>query len=234
MREPVTDIATIDISHGPLGDHTKLFRSAEKSLAAEYADKNLQLYLTSPPDAFAALCRKFTAAYFPRGMVFDFTMHNDENADILASVYPKGRSRAASPSAAHPELTTDTILFRFFRKQNAVEKQALLDFHSRVREVRADRGVCVTAGSYSKKARDYTGMRLELFEQQEFLTILNIEKMREVEDWNKAMALLEEMQKENNDRSVTGIIEKCGRYKTVWSKVFVEESGWTLSRIRLP
>ena len=173
------------------------------------------------------VCRiKGTRHFFEEGTVC---------ADILASIYPRGRSRAASPSAAHLELTTDTILFRFFRSQNAVEKQELLDFHSRVRELRADRGVCVTAGSYSQKARDYTtGMRLDLFEQQEFLVILNIKKMREVEGWDKAMALLEEMRKENNAKSVTGAIVKRGRYKTVWGTTLVEGSDWTTYRIRLP
>ncbi|MCL2205979.1 MAG: hypothetical protein FWB82_05610 [Treponema sp.] len=41
-------------------------------------DKNLQIYLTAPPDAFAAVCQKFVAAYFFRAMTFDFTMHNME------------------------------------------------------------------------------------------------------------------------------------------------------------
>jgi len=148
MHEPIKSITVKGISHDLSGEHNDLLRPTEESPAAEYTDKNLQIYLTAPPDDFAALCRKFTAAYFPRGMVLDFTMHNDECVDILASVYPKGRSRAASPSAAHP------------------------------------------AGSYSKKARDYTtGMRLDLFEQQELLAVLTIEKMREVDCWNKAMTL---------------------------------------------
>jgi len=233
MHELVTN--TIGISCDPLGDNNDLLRPTDKSPVAEHTDRNLQLYLTAPPDTFASLCRKFAACYFPRGMILDFTMHNDECSDILASVYPKGRSRLASPSAAYPDLATDTILFRFFRSQELIEKQALLDFHSRVRELRADRGVCITAGSYSKKVRDYiTGMRFDLLEQQEFLIVLGIEKMPEVDDWNKAMVLLEEMRKENSDKSITSIIVKCGRYKTIWSTKLVEGGDWTSFQIQLP
>ncbi|MCL2231445.1 MAG: restriction endonuclease [Treponema sp.] len=235
MHEPVKEIPFIDTSCGSFGGHNDLLRPAGESPAAEHVDKNLQLYLTAPPDGFAALCRKFTTAYFPRGMILHFIMHNDECADILASVYPKGRSRLASPSAAHPELATNTILFRFFRSQEVIEKQALLDFHSRVRELRADRGVCITAGSYSKKARDYTtGMRFDLLEQKEFLAVLGIEKMLEVDCGLKAMSLLEEMRKENSDTLITGIIAKRGRYKTIWSPMPVEGGGWTFFQVRLP
>ena len=91
--------------------------------------------------------------------------------------------------------------------------------------------VCITAGSYSKKARNYTtGIRFDLLEQQEFLAVLGIEKMLEVDCWNKAMTLL----KENSDKSITGVIVKRGHYKTIWSTMPVEGGDWATFRIQLP
>ena len=75
MHKPVKEIPFIDTSCGSLGGHNDMLSPVGESPVAEYIDKNLQLYLTAPPDGFTALCRKFTASYFPRGMVLDFTMH---------------------------------------------------------------------------------------------------------------------------------------------------------------
>jgi len=126
------------------------------------SNQNLQTFLLSPVSDFVTLCRKVVSGYFPQSKVkiTDITVTKNEYADILTDV----------------ETTTwqDIILFRFIRTSGAVGELLLRDFHSRLKDVKAGRGLCLTAGSFTEEANKFVEARLiDLIEKEELLTILN-------------------------------------------------------------
>jgi tetratricopeptide (TPR) repeat protein len=126
------------------------------------SNQNLQTYLISPPSEFAALCRKLVEAFFPKAKVkiTDISMHKSEYADILAEV--------------HTVKWEDTILFRFLRTTGKIGELMLRDLYSRVKDVKAGRGFCVTAGDYTEGAQQFVEARLiDLIDKKELMKKLN-------------------------------------------------------------
>ena len=111
-------------------------------------NRSLQIYLLAPSVEFTTLCRKVLAGYYPRSKVniIKSEIHNNEWVDIAAEVdTPKW---------------SDTILFRFMRTQGSIGELTLRDLLARLKEEKAGKGVCVTAGSFSDEARLYSEARL--------------------------------------------------------------------------
>jgi len=70
------------------------------------------------------------------------------------------------------------ILFRFFRGQDEVGEREIKDFYTRVRELRADKGVCASVGGFHKKAWN-AAPRIDLIGQGGLVAVLNVEKTHE-------------------------------------------------------
>jgi len=126
------------------------------------SNENLQTFLVSPVSDFVALCRKVVSGYFPQAKVkiTDISIARNEYADILTDV----------------ETTTwqDIILFRFIRTTGQVGELLLRDFHSRLKELKAGRGFCLTAGDFTEEAKKFVEARLiDLIEKEELLKLLN-------------------------------------------------------------
>jgi len=113
-------------------------------------DKNLRAYLTGDSEAFAKLCRKFVKVYYPRGPIRRL-WSRDEWVDIWATVYDPKYNRNVPSSAFNPKWSRDAFLFRFFRGRDVIDDLKVRDFFGRVRGIKADRGVCVSAGALPKK-----------------------------------------------------------------------------------
>jgi hypothetical protein len=126
------------------------------------ANKNLQTFLMAPSSDFVALCRKIVMTYYPRARIkiSNISVHKNEWADILAEVdTPKW---------------SDVVLFRFIRIQGSIGELILRDFHSHTKEVKAGKGICIAAGTFTDEAKRYIEARLiDLIEKDRLSAILN-------------------------------------------------------------
>lgn len=123
-------------------------------------NSNLQAYLMSGTSDFVALCRKFVVGYYQGSFVrIEDVSVAAESIEILCSV-EGGKWE-------------DTQLFRFFRSTGAIGELYIRDFHSKMRDIKCDRGFCVTAGSFTEEARKYVdGRPIDLIEKNKLVSIL--------------------------------------------------------------
>jgi tetratricopeptide (TPR) repeat protein len=126
------------------------------------ASKNLQTYIMSPGAEFVALCRKITLSYFPKAKVkiTKTQVAGNEWVDVVAEIdTPKW---------------SDIVMFRFIRSQGIIGELVVRDFHSRLKDVKAGKGICVGVGQYSDEAKRFTEARLiDLIDKDRFTPILN-------------------------------------------------------------
>jgi restriction endonuclease Mrr len=65
-------------------------------------------------------------------------------------------------------------MFRFIRTQGAIGELVVRDFHSRLKEEKASKGICVAVGKFSDEAKKFTDSRLiDLVEKNALMSILN-------------------------------------------------------------
>lgn len=127
-----------------------------------HSNRNLHIFLASSSSEFVALCRKITDNYFPQARIkiTDVSVTRNEYADILAEV--------------ETAKWVDLILFRYLRTTGQVGELMLRDFHARLKDLKAGRGFCLTAGEFSDSAKSFVEARLiDLIEKQELVKILN-------------------------------------------------------------
>jgi tetratricopeptide (TPR) repeat protein len=126
------------------------------------SNRNLQIFLLGTASDFVTLCRKIALLYFPKAKVkiIDISVQGNDWADILAEIETSKWS--------------DLILFRFIRSQGTVGELAVRDFHARVKDVKAGKGYCITAGTFSDEAKRFVEARLiDLIEKQVLMQTLN-------------------------------------------------------------
>ena len=126
------------------------------------SNRNLQIFLLGTTSDFVTLCRKITLLFFPKAKVkiTDISVQGNDWADILAEVETSKWS--------------DILLFRFIRSQGTIGELAVRDFHARVKDLKAGKGYCVTAGTFSEEAKRFVEARLiDLIEKQVLAQILN-------------------------------------------------------------
>lgn len=123
-------------------------------------NSNLQAYLMSGTSDFVALCRKFIAAFHADAFVKieDISVAAD-SIEILCSI-----------QSARWE---NTELFRFFRSTSSVGELYVRELHSKMRDIKCDKGCCVTAGSYTEEAKKYAeGRPIDLIEKAKLVSVL--------------------------------------------------------------
>ena len=122
---------------------TQLGRAEELS-----SDRNLQTYLIGPSSDFVSVCRRIVAVYFSNAQVKleDIHVESNQHADLLAEVETRNWQ--------------DLILFRFIRHSGNIGELMLRDFHTRIKEVKAGRGICFCAGEFTDGARAFVEARL--------------------------------------------------------------------------
>lgn len=124
-------------------------------------NQNLKTYLIAAPPDFLTLCRKIIAAYFPGAFikVQNMNMITSEYADLVCDIDTRKWQ--------------DTILFRFMRTTGVVGELSIRDFHARLKDTRADRGICMSAGDFSQEAKKFVEARLiDLLPKSELMKIL--------------------------------------------------------------
>ncbi|MBQ9206182.1 MAG: tetratricopeptide repeat protein [Treponema sp.] len=133
-------------------------------LLARYSElnqnKNLQTYLMSSSSDFVALCRKIVMKYYQRAVakIVDIAV-KPEHVEILMTV-----------DFVRAE---ETHIFRFYRTTGAVADLYVREFHARVSEAKADKGICITAGLFSEEGRKYAeGRPIDLVDKNGLIKIL--------------------------------------------------------------
>ncbi len=124
-------------------------------------NKNLQTYLMAVQSEFVSLCRKIVVQFYPGAKVkiTDISVFADYT-DIVSEIdTPKW---------------SDIVIFRFFRSQGSVGELLLRDFHGRIKDLKAGKGICMSAGVYSDESRRFTeGRPIDLFDKDQLNRILN-------------------------------------------------------------
>ncbi|MBE6350900.1 MAG: tetratricopeptide repeat protein [Spirochaetaceae bacterium] len=121
---------------------------------------NLQIYLTAGNSDFVALCRKVVMGFYEKASVkiLDIAVTAD-NTEVLTEI-----------ETAKWE---DTIIFRFYRTTGSIGELYIRDFHGRIRDIKAGRGICFTAGTFSDEARNYIeGRPVDLIEKAMLIKLL--------------------------------------------------------------
>lgn len=135
--------------------------SAQLSRTKElHGNRNLQTYLISPTSEYVTLCRRMVMTFFRNAKIkiLDVSVQKNEFADILTEV--------------ETSRWEDIILFRFIRGTGLVGELVVRDLNSRLKETRAGRGYCVTAGTFSETASGFVEARLiDLLDKDELLKI---------------------------------------------------------------
>ncbi len=126
------------------------------------ANRNLQVYLMSPTSEFIGLCRRLASSFFDEAItrLTNIALHKNEYVDILAEVSSRKWE--------------DIVLFRFIRGTGVIGELMLRDLYARMKEIKAGRGICITAGEYSSGATDFVQARLiDLISGKELLKLFD-------------------------------------------------------------
>lgn len=124
-------------------------------------NKNLHTYLMSGESEFVGLCRRIVSRFFPNAKVKILDI------SVLAT-YTDIVAEIDTPKWA------DLVIFRFFRSQGSVGELVLRDFHGRIKEMKAGKGICMTAGTFTEEARRFTeGRPMDLFDKNRLNKVLN-------------------------------------------------------------
>lgn len=126
------------------------------------SSRNLQVYLLSATSDFITLCRKITMSFFPKASIkiTDISVQKNDWADILAEVETSRWS--------------DVVLFRMIRSTGTIGELVLRDFHARIKDLKAGKGYCITAGVFSDEAKRFVEARLiDLLEKEKLMKLLN-------------------------------------------------------------
>ncbi len=121
---------------------------------------NLQTYLMSPTGDFVALCRRFVASYYSDATVkIEDATVRQEFVEILCTVdTPRWE---------------DSELFRFYRSTGAIGELYVREFHSKLRDMKCDKGFCITAGAFTEGAHKFSeGRPIDLIEKGRLVSML--------------------------------------------------------------
>ena len=166
------NLAQIYLHGGDMGRALELLHTIQATspgykdvqiLIGRYQELNqnntLRTYLMSANSDFIALCRKIVSVFYTRASV-----------KIIAI--------EAKPDVAEiqTEIETakweDSVVFRFYRSTGSVGELYVRDFHGRLRDLKAGRGICITAGSFSADATKYVeGRPIDLVDKTNLLKI---------------------------------------------------------------
>jgi len=124
------------------------------------ANKNLKAFLMAPESEFSTLCRKLSQRHFVKAStkILDVVSQKNEFTDILAQITTSKWE--------------DLILFRFIRTGGTIGDLVIRDFHSRIKDCKAGRAVCMTPGTFNDSAKAYVEARLiDLIEKEGLLKL---------------------------------------------------------------
>lgn len=130
-----------------------------KQLIAKYSDlvtnNNLRIFLMGGNSEFANICRKLIDETFKKAQikVVDMSIVKNLYLDILVEV--------------NTRKWEDIVLFRFIRNTGQVSDLLVRELHAKLKEERAGRAFCFTAGFFTEEATRFVEARLiDLIERE--------------------------------------------------------------------
>lgn len=124
-------------------------------------NSNLRTYMIGTSNEFVAICRKIASTFFKksRTKVIDINVSADY-AELLTEI--------------STDKWQDIITFRFYRTTGSTGELYVRDFHAKIRDEKAGRGLCFTAGVFSDEAKKYIeGRPIDLIEKTQLSKILS-------------------------------------------------------------
>lgn len=127
-----------------------------------YYNKNLQAFLTANWTEFESMALKIIRIIFPKAKIASHQKMKSslgETVDILAEIETRQWE--------------DVVLVRFIRDKNQVGEIFIRDLAARLKEYKAGRGICITAGSFSVGAKMFVEARLiDLVDKNKLISYL--------------------------------------------------------------
>lgn len=123
-------------------------------------NSNLQIYISSNSSDFVTLCRKFIMTKYRNSTVKIQSINVEALfTDILAEIYSSKWE--------------DVALFRFFRTTGATGEIYIREFHGHMSDVKAARGFCISAGTFTEESHKYIeGRPIDLIEKNDLTKVL--------------------------------------------------------------
>ncbi|MDR0527008.1 MAG: tetratricopeptide repeat protein [Spirochaetaceae bacterium] len=137
-----------------------------QALIEEYreisANYNLQVFSMGAQPDFIALCRKIVLSFFPKARV------------KINKTQPSGNDWVDILTDVDTAKWSHIVMFRFIRAHGTIGELVVRDFHSHLKEAKADKGICIGLSNYSEEAKRFTEARLiDLIEREKLLALLN-------------------------------------------------------------
>ena len=142
-----------------------------KNLISRYEEmslnSSLKAYLTAGSNDFLVLCRKLVATFYTNAHV----------KIVSAEVKPDLVEIQADIETAKWE---DTVIFRFLRASNSIGDFMIRDFHGRIKETKAGKGIFISSGVYSDETKKFIeGRPIDLIDKEALLKLFTkVEKNR--------------------------------------------------------
>ena len=130
-------------------------------------NSGLKTYLTAGSSDFLAFCRRMVATFYVNAHVKIVAVEvNPDMVEIQADV-----------ETAKWE---DSVIFRFLRSSGSVGEFAIRDFHGRIKDVKAGKGIFISSGLYSDETKKFVeGRPIDLIDKEGLLKLFSkVDKMR--------------------------------------------------------
>ncbi|WP_432965629.1 tetratricopeptide repeat protein [Treponema sp. OMZ 840] len=122
-------------------------------------NNTLKTYLMATNSDFVALCRKIVSVFYSKATVRILSV--DAKPDV-----------AEIQTEIETVKWEDSVVFRFYRNTGSTGELYIRDFHGRIRDLKAGRGICITAGTYSDDAKKFVeGRPIDLVDKAQLLKI---------------------------------------------------------------
>jgi len=160
---PLEDIVAANPNYKDAASLLKRYGELDSNL-------NLKIYLIGDKGRFISLCRKIASVEFPKTKIKVLDMAAPQNDFIDMTI------EVVSPK------WEDIVVFRFMRSTGQVGELIVRDLYGKIKEMKAGRGICVSAGSFSMGAKTFVEARLiDLIEKEDLVKILKqIEPSKQV------------------------------------------------------
>ncbi len=122
-------------------------------------NSSLKTYLTAGSNEFLAFCRKIVSTFYTNAHV----------KIVAAEVKPDLVEIQADIETTKWE---DTVIFRFLRTTSSVGEFTIRDFHGRIKDVKAGKGIFISSGIYSDETKKFIeGRPIDLIDKEELLKL---------------------------------------------------------------
>ncbi len=136
-----------------------------QSLIARYQEMSqnasLKTYLVAGSSEFLAMCRKIVSSFYANSHVRIIGM--EAKPDVVEI-----------QSEIETTKWEDFVVFRFYRNTGITGDFIIRDFHGRIKDLKAGRGICITAGSFTTETKKFVeGRPIDLLDKESLLKLFN-------------------------------------------------------------